>query len=485
VRPPKAALSARGQIAIIAFLVMIAASGGPLVSAFMHWDQLATQQEELLIGAAIGIGAGLGALFALVSLARNVLRPVEDARSAAQAMQKDNLDQPVLARGAAELRQLGEAMEGLRLRLKEVMDQVRNSVEQIETAASEVALGNTDLSARTESAAANLQETSSSVANMTSTVSANAQSARQANQLARSSSEVAKRGGEVMGEVEQTMRSITQSSSEIVEIIAVIDSIAFQTNILALNAAVEAARAGEQGRGFAVVAGEVRSLAQRSAEAAAQIKTLISSSVNSVEAGSKQVNAAAQTMREIVHSVSRVSDIIGEISAATEEQSTQINQINSAISQLDGMTQQNAALVEQSAAAAQSMKDQAAALTMTVGRFKGARASSAGATGSNPAVTAPSARPAPTKPLATRPDTAPAQSPSNSTASKAALRTPALRPPEKATPIVAPATSLIERAAARPEPRPLVQTGTAASAKPTASLPAATGHLNDDDWETF
>ncbi|CAH0350870.1 Methyl-accepting chemotaxis protein I [Aquabacterium sp. CECT 9606] len=255
-------------------------------------------------------------------------------------------------------------------KLRHTVGQVRTSAHSLQHVTSEVANGNADLSQRTEQTAANLQTTASSMTQLTATVERSAQSAATANQLASSAAEVAQRGGVVVAQVVETMDEISASSRKISDIIGVIDGIAFQTNILALNAAVEAARAGEQGRGFAVVASEVRSLAQRSAEAAREIKALISTSVDKVENGARLVQDAGATMDELVASVNRVSDMIGEISAASHEQSGGLNQVNGAISQLDQMTQQNAALVEQSAAAAESLQDQAVKLTDVVSTFR-------------------------------------------------------------------------------------------------------------------
>ncbi|WP_338845543.1 methyl-accepting chemotaxis protein [Massilia sp. W12] len=246
--------------------------------------------------------------------------------------------------------------------LRNAMSEARSGVDVINTAAQEIASGNADLSARTESQASSLEETSSTMEELTSTVKQNADNARQANQLVLSASAVAAKGGELVGQVVDTMGSIKESSRKVVDIISVIDGIAFQTNILALNAAVEAARAGEQGRGFAVVATEVRNLAQRSASAAKEIKHLISDSVEKVDAGGKLVDEAGQTMELIVTSVRQVADIMGEITAASQEQSAGIEQVNDAIAQMDEMTQQNAALVEEASAAAESMQEHAAQL---------------------------------------------------------------------------------------------------------------------------
>jgi methyl-accepting chemotaxis protein len=254
--------------------------------------------------------------------------------------------------------------------LARVVAQVRTASDSIATGSAQIATGNADLSQRTEEQASNLQQTAASMEQMNSTVKNNADTARQANQLAGSASTAAQQGGAVVGQVVATMDDITASSKKIADIIGVIDGIAFQTNILALNAAVEAARAGEQGRGFAVVAGEVRNLAQRSAEAAKEIKTLIGTSVEKVEAGSKLVGAAGTTMEDVVAQVKRVADLIGEISAATIEQTAGIGQVSDAVTQLDQVTQQNAALVEESAAAADSLKQQAARLAEVVQVFK-------------------------------------------------------------------------------------------------------------------
>ena len=261
-------------------------------------------------------------------------------------------------------------MKAMRDSLAKVIGEVRQGTDTIASASSQIAAGNMDLSSRTEGQASSLEETAAAMEQLTSTVQQNADNAHQANQLALSASSVAVKGGSVVAQVVGTMGAINASSRKIVDIIGVIDGIAFQTNILALNAAVEAARAGEQGRGFAVVAAEVRSLAQRSAAAAKEIKTLIGDSVDKVEEGSKQVQEAGQTMNEIVDSVKRVTDIMAQISVASQEQTSGIEQINQAITQMDQVTQQNAALVEEAAAAAASLQEQAGALTQVVSVFK-------------------------------------------------------------------------------------------------------------------
>ena len=319
----------------------------------------------LLAGTAVLLGVGL---FWLVR--RTVSRPLGELTVAVTAVANGDLTQSFHTARQDEIGTLVNEVEGMRQRYLDILGQVREAVENVGTASSEIASGNQDLSVRTEQTASNLQRTASSMEQLTGTVKQSADAARQANQLANTAATVAARGGSAVGEVVSTMNDINQSSRKIADIVGVIDSIAFQTNILALNAAVEAARAGEQGRGFAVVASEVRSLAQRSAEAAREIKTLIGASVEKVESGSRQVQTAGQTMDEIVGSVQRVSDIIGEITAASHEQSEGIHAVNGAIGQLDQMTQQNAALVEQSAAAAESLRDQANRLTEAVSVFK-------------------------------------------------------------------------------------------------------------------
>jgi methyl-accepting chemotaxis protein len=321
------------------------------------------------LGISLAALAAIGVLGLLVT--RSVLRQIGgEPRVAIEVM-------AALARGELAVRvpaaPAGSLVEGLGRMvqaMRSTVAQVHSSSDSISTASAEIATGNHDLSVRTEETSSQLQQAASSMRQLTGTVNQSADSARQANQLAASAAEVAQRGGQVIAEVVSTMEQINDSSKKIADIIGVIDGIAFQTNILALNAAVEAARAGEQGRGFAVVASEVRSLAQRSAGAAKEIKGLIGSSVDRVDQGSRLVGNAGSTMREIVASVQRVSDIINEITAASSEQSDGIAQINQAVAQLDQMTQQNAALVEESAAAAESLKDQAASLSHAVSSFK-------------------------------------------------------------------------------------------------------------------
>ena len=302
-------------------------------------------------------------------LVRSITRPIRSAVNAAERIAALDLTERIEPKGAEETMQLLGALARMQGALHELVRDVRSSTESISTASSEIAAGNVDLSQRTEEAASNLQQTAASIEQMNGVVRSSADNARHADTLAGTAAQVAEQGGAVVSQVVSTMQEIDKSSRRIVDIIGTIDGIAFQTNILALNAAVEAARAGEQGRGFAVVASEVRSLAQRSAEAAREIKALIGSSVERVEQGSRLVENAGKTMTDIVESVKRVSDIIAELSHATVEQSQGIGQVNTAVAQLDHVTQQNAALVEESAAAADSLKHQAAQLARTVQRF--------------------------------------------------------------------------------------------------------------------
>ncbi|MCL4771281.1 MAG: MCP four helix bundle domain-containing protein [Burkholderiaceae bacterium] len=305
-----------------------------------------------------------------VTIARAVSRPAHEAVAVARAISEGNLTVHIPAGGRDEMGQLLQALLQMRDNLARVVSGVRGYAEGVSTASAEIAQGNHDLSSRTESQASALEETAASMEELGSTVRQNADNARQANQMAMNASTVAVQGGEVVSQVVETMKGISTASNKIADIIGVIDGIAFQTNILALNAAVEAARAGEQGRGFAVVASEVRSLAGRSAEAAKEIKSLISASVERVEQGNIQAEKAGETMTEVVNAIRRVTDIMGEISAASSEQSAGVSQVGEAVTQMDQATQQNAALVEQMAAAAGSLSGQARELVQAVAQFR-------------------------------------------------------------------------------------------------------------------
>jgi methyl-accepting chemotaxis protein len=401
------------------------------------------QSNFRLAGAVIVLGFFFGLMW---TVSRSITQPLNAATACAQRIARGDLSETIHDDGKDEVSAFVRALADMQRSLRDIVGQVRASAESISTSSAEVASGNLDLSQRTEQAASNLQQSAASLQELTGNVRHSAESAAQATQLASSASQVAERGGQVVAQVIATMNEINASSKKIADIIGVIDGIAFQTNILALNAAVEAARAGEQGRGFAVVAGEVRSLAGRSAEAAREIKSLIGSSVERVENGSRQVQEAGSTMTEIVGSVRRVNDIIGEITAAACEQSQGIGQINTTVNQLDQMTQQNAALVEQSAAAADSMKQQAQRLAELVSTFR--LGDDAGAP---PRVAAP-AQPAHTP--ASRPAVVPTLS----------APVPAVRPPaheQAAQQVIA-----------------AVRSGSSL-AGPAATPPS------DDDWESF
>jgi methyl-accepting chemotaxis protein len=326
---------------------------------------------------ALGVAGGILSLFTAWYITRSIVRPINFAVKVARTVADGDLSSSIQVRSTDEVGQLSAALKDMNDSLARIVTQVRQGTDTIATASAEIASGNADLSARTEQQAGSLEETASSMEELTATVKQNADNARQANQLALSASEFAGKGGAVVAQVVGTMASINDSSRKIVDIIGVIDGIAFQTNILALNAAVEAARAGEQGRGFAVVASEVRNLAQRSAAAAKEIKSLIADSVSKVDNGAKLVDQAGHTMADIVTSVKRVTDIIGEIASASQEQLDGIEQINVAISEMDETTQRNAALVEQASAAAGAMSEQASQLSGTVGVFTLAAATTA------------------------------------------------------------------------------------------------------------
>jgi methyl-accepting chemotaxis protein len=348
-------------------------------------EQIQTQKTSVAAAAAaaeatyaetrtlmFGLGAAILVLAGAIAwtISASITRPIGTALDVANTVAAGDLTSRIDASAGDETGQLLQALRTMNENLAHTVRAVRSGTETIATASGEVAAGSLDLSSRTEQQAGTLEETASSMEELTSTVKQNADNARQANMLAESASSVAARGGAVIGQVVGTMEQIHAASGKIADIIGVIDGIAFQTNILALNAAVEAARAGEQGRGFAVVATEVRNLAQRSAAAAREIKDLIVDSNEKVEAGNRLVSEAGATMREIVDSVRRVTDIMGEITVASQEQTSGIEQINGAIAQMDEVTQQNAALVEQTSAAAAAMQEQAALLAQAVGAFR-------------------------------------------------------------------------------------------------------------------
>jgi len=404
--------------------------------------------RALSIGSIV-FGIAFGVLFGLTVM-RNISRSLKDAVEAADAVAQGDLSRSIPVHGKDELSLLLRSLAAMQQSLAQVVQRVRHGSESVSLASAEIAQGNQDLSGRTESQASALEETAASMEQLGSTVRQNADNARAANQLAQSASTVAVQGGQVVAQVVDTMKGINDSSKKIADIISVIDGIAFQTNILALNAAVEAARAGEQGRGFAVVASEVRSLAGRSAEAAKEIKGLITDSVNRVEAGSALVDQAGITMQEVVGSIRRVTDIVGEISAASSEQSAGVSQVGEAVTQMDQATQQNAALVEEMAAAANSLSSQAAELVSTVAVFKlGSQEANVARVHRTP-TPAPAARPA--------------------------------------TPVPAPAARpALHNAGARPAPRPSapVKTAKVAALPSSPSKPAPANTGKDDDWESF
>ncbi|NRF67858.1 HAMP domain-containing protein [Aquincola sp. S2] len=397
--------------------------------------------EAVLVAVAIVIG-----VLVAWRITRSIKRPIERAVQVAERIAEGDLASTVEQGGRDEIGRLLQAIAAMQGRLRGLVGEIRQTADSIQVASAEVATGNQDLSQRTEQAASNLQQTASSMEQLTGTVRQSADAASQANQLAASAAEVAQRGGQVVSQVVKTMDAINTSSKKIADIIGTIDGIAFQTNILALNAAVEAARAGEQGRGFAVVAGEVRSLAQRSAEAAREIKALIGNSVDKVETGSRLVSDAGSTMNEIVASVQRVTDIIGEITAASSEQSGGLSQINGAVTQLDQMTQQNAALVEESAAAAESLREQAGRLSGLVATFN----------------------------LGDGAATAAKAPPAVSVAPVATAKKPVVvAAPKKSTPVA-------PKAAAQP-----AATTVAAAAPPAKAPAAAASAAPTDEWESF
>ncbi|GLU33921.1 methyl-accepting chemotaxis protein [Trinickia caryophylli] len=329
-------------------------------------EQARMVNTVIAVCALLAVGIGIYVRFALT---RAVVDPLNVMVSDFERIAQGDLNRRIEVSGRNEIGKLQDALHRMQAELAGTVHSIRATTGSITVAASEIAVGNADLSARTEQQAASLEETAASMEQLTGTVQQNAENARQASQLAQSASEIAHKGSEVVGNVVATMDEINRSSAKIADIIAIIEGIAFQTNILALNAAVEAARAGEEGRGFAVVAGEVRSLAQRSSNAAREIKALIDTSIDRVQAGAGLVDQAGRTMDEITAAVRRVTDIMGEISAASDEQSRGIQQVGQAVTQMDEVTQQNAALVEQAAAAAQSLDEQARALKQAVAVF--------------------------------------------------------------------------------------------------------------------
>ncbi|HEX2009334.1 MAG TPA: methyl-accepting chemotaxis protein [Roseateles sp.] len=404
-------------------------------------ERAETTQGRVLTAFIVVLALAAGVVVPLTLLnMHSICKPLADAEVLAEAIAKGDLTTAAAAvEGRDEASHLMRSLQNMQSSLQSLVGQLRTSADSIRTASVEIATGNQDLSSRTEQTAGNLQQTASSMVQLTGTVKQTADSARTANQLASSAFSAAAKGGEVVSQVVSTMDEINTSSKKISDIIGTIDGIAFQTNILALNAAVEAARAGEQGRGFAVVAGEVRSLAQRSAEAAREIKTLIGASVERVETGARLVQDAGSSMNDIVASVQRVTDIIGEITAAASEQSDGIGQVNLSVTQLDQMTQQNAALVEESAAAAESLKDQAERLALAVDKFRISNSAPIGGFAAAPA-----------KPVATAPKPAAARPLKTSAPAKAAR----------------PAASAVAHKSA-PKPAPVLT------------------QANDGDWETF
>jgi methyl-accepting chemotaxis protein len=404
-------------------------------------------QAKWLMFTLLAAMAAIGAALAWW-ITRSITGPINSAVDVAEKVAAGDLSSRIEVTRNDETGRLLAALKGMNESLVGIVSTVRNSSDSIATGSAQIASGNADLSQRTEEQASALEETAASMEQLGSTVKQNADNARQANQLALSASNVAIKGGEVVSQVVGTMKGINDSSKKIADIISVIDGIAFQTNILALNAAVEAARAGEQGRGFAVVASEVRSLAQRSAEAAKEIKSLISASVERVEQGTVLVDQAGMTMNEVVNSIKRVTDIMGEISSASTEQSEGVSQVGEAVTQMDRVTQQNAALVEESAAAAESLRDQAQQLVGVVAVFKigdGAMAATAGAASAH--ASTPVYKPAAASSLADR------------------------RGPDRAKNVTRPHFGKAKAAAAATAPK--------AAASPA---PAKTG---TDDWEKF
>ena len=435
------------QIVYIAVVDEMIALGDSLMEAASDQadaEVAATQWTvAALIGLALAAACGLGWW-----VVRSTTRPIRNAVDVAKAVAAGDLTMEFDASGNTETGELLRALKEMQLKLADIVGKVRQNADGVATASAQIASGNNDLSARTENQASALQQTAASMEELGSTVRSNSDSAQQANQLAIGASDVAARGGSAVRQVVETMKGIRESSSKIADIIGTIDGIAFQTNILALNAAVEAARAGEQGRGFAVVASEVRSLAHRSAEAAKQIKGLITQSVERVEQGTLQVDEAGATINDVVTSIQRVTDIMAEISSASREQSSGVVQVGEAVTAMDQATQQNAALVEQSAAAAESLRTQAQVLVELVSVFKLA--------GGNAVV---HARALPASAIAA------------SAIGKAAAKA-------SAKPAAAPAA--VAKDKPRSAPRPPV-----AASQPTAAPTPGTASGGQDDWTSF
>jgi len=435
--------------------------------SWQETQKVVATAEYTIIGALLA-SVAIGAVLALL-ISRSITGPVGNAMRVAKEMATGDMTHPLRPEGSDEIAELLKALESMRQSLSSVVASVRRGSEGVETASTEIAQGNHDLSARTEQQASALQQTAASMEQLSAQVRHNAENAQQANQLATSASTVAVRGGEVVGRVVDTMKEINDSSRRISDIISVIDGIAFQTNILALNAAVEAARAGDQGRGFAVVASEVRSLAGRSAEAAKEIKQLINASVERVGQGTALVDEAGTTMTEVVSSIRRVTDMMGEINSASNEQSLGVAQVGEAVSQMDRATQQNAALVEQIAAAASSLKAQASELVGTVAVFKLEGGGHGGSAGNFQARLDNAGAPASASP---------------------APRLAAARPKALGTGTQAPAARTPPKLAAAPAAaKPAAKPAAKAAAAPLASLPKPAAPKaaasSDDEWETF